>query len=887
MTRLIAILFILFLFAGCQKKSDMLYKGNEFSVFTDKVVQGNYESKANSRTNLVSNYVSTASDNYSRLITFKFSINEKDNEMISGEDHWIMIGDENSSPLIKFGESDGKVAENNGSKLPVNYLYTFRLDMSEVLEAFDKQGYYEAFDGSRIAKSDFKGVYIAGGSEPLTWDFSNLEENNLELKDENHDGIYELTVLLNPTSSDEHQAKQWNLSRNVAAKPAYHSEQIIVDALYNLALEEALLNIEPDSTLRTGAKWGGVWTRDVSYSTLLAFAYHEPEVAKISLMKKVKRGRIVQDTGSGGAWPVSSDRTTWALAAWEIYKVTGEEEWLEYAFDVIKNTLDDDMKTLRSGTTGMYKGESSFLDWREQTYPKWMSNMDIYVSENLGTNVVHYQAHIILAEMARLLNKPSEEYLQRANEIKTGINKYLWMEDKGYYAQYLYGRNSLIQSPRFEALGEALAVLFDVADKNQAESILSNSPVTEFGTTCIYPQIPGIPPYHNNGIWPFVQSFWNIAAAKVGNEVALEHGLASIYRAAALFLSNYENFVAENGDYVGTEINSHRMLWSMAGNLAMVHRLFIGMHFDVDGIRFNPVIPESYKGTRTLSNFKYRKAVLDIEVDGFGNEIEFFMLDGHAIDNAFFPSELEGKHNVHIKMKNKSFSSFGINLVANKFSLPNPQIKFENSKITWNPVKEAKSYKIYRDGAFLKSTSTEYFIPEKKGFSEYSVTAVDDEGSESFGSEPSANYSSENELVFELENYISPSSANYTNFSGTGFIETSYTTNTEIEVPVTVETPGSYLIDLRYSNGTGPWNTDNNCAIRSLYVNNDYQGVQVFPQRGQDEWSDWGWSNSTRVKLLKGSNNIKLIFEEWNNNMDGKINTAMLDKIRLIKLDTE
>ena len=103
----------------------------------------------------------------------------------------------------------------------------------------------------------------------------------------------------------------------------------------------------------------------------------------------MKRSRIIQDTGSGGAWPVSSDRTTWALAAWEIYKVTGDEEWLNYAFNVIKNTLDDDLKTLRSETTGMYKGESSFLDWREQTYPKWMSNMDIYVSENLGTNVVH------------------------------------------------------------------------------------------------------------------------------------------------------------------------------------------------------------------------------------------------------------------------------------------------------------------------------------------------------------------------------------------------------------------------------------------------------------------------------------------------------------------
>ena len=52
----------------------------------------------------------------------------------------------------------------------------------------------------------------------------------------------------------------------------------------------------------------------------------------------------------------------------------------ETACTVIKNTLDDDYKTLRDEKTGMYHGESSFLDWREQTYPKWMSNMDIYVS---------------------------------------------------------------------------------------------------------------------------------------------------------------------------------------------------------------------------------------------------------------------------------------------------------------------------------------------------------------------------------------------------------------------------------------------------------------------------------------------------------------------------
>ena len=102
---------------------------------------------------------------------------------------------------------------------------------------------------------------------------------------------------------------------------------------------------------------------------------------------------------------------------------------------------------------------------------------------------------------------------------------------------------------------------------------------------------------------------------------------------------------------------------------------------------------------------------------------------------------------------------------------------------------------------------------------------------------------------------------------------------------VSVQTAGSYLIDFRYSNGTGPWKTDNNCSLLSLYVNGDYQGVQVFPQRGQDEWSDWGWSNSTKINLYEGSNNIKLVLEDWNTNMDGEINTAMLDNVRIISFD--
>jgi len=884
MKQYLSILLILIAGISCtEKKPAILYQSPEFMVYSDKVVQGSFTAQVESPTKIVSNYRSLAHENFSRLVTFKFCINEKDNEKRSGADHWVVIGDgEHQSPVIAFGQEDAPNPGDPGTKLPVNYEYTFKLDMNPVLKQFAEKGYYETFDGTRIAKDDFKAVYIAGGTEPLTWDFVNLEEKAFDLKDPDGDGIYEISVVFNPFDEKENQTKTWTLSQDISMKPSYKSDQPLVDALFNLSLEEARLNIEPDSTLRTGAKWGGVWTRDVSFSTLLAFAYHEPKVAQISLMKKVKRGRIVQDTGSGGAWPVSSDRTSWALAAWEIYKVTGDEVWLKTAFEVIKNTLADDEKTIRSPKTGMNRGESSFLDWREQTYPKWMSNMDIYVSENLGTNAVHYQANIILAEMAKLLGEPNDSYLKRAEEIKAGVNQYLWMADKGYYGQYLYGRSSLILSPRFEALGEAFTVLFGIADVEQAKSVMDKSPVTTFGTTCIYPQIPGIPPYHNNGIWPFVQSFWNLAAAKAGNETALLHGLAAIYRPGALFLTNYENMVAQNGDYVGTEINSDRMLWSMAGNLAMVHRVFVGINFEPDGIRFQPVIPTAYGGTKTLSNFSYRKAKLDITVKGYGNQIASFKLDGKVSDVPFIPSSLEGKHTIEIEMANNNFGATKINLVPNKFSLTNPQVKIIDIQLVWEAIPGAGSYNIYKNGEVVKTISENRFEVNTNEFAEYKVIALDNEKIESFSSEPVLVGNDADKRIVEVESAVAKSNLPYTNFSGNGFVEISSSKNREISINITVPEAGNYLLDCRYANGTGPWNTDNNCGIRSVYTNGNYSGVWVFPQRGTGEWSDWGFSNTIETSLNKGSNQLKLKFEDWNINMDGEINDALLDYVRVI-----
>ncbi|MDE5874774.1 MAG: hypothetical protein K2H15_03930, partial [Muribaculaceae bacterium] len=54
------------------------------------------------------------------------------------------------------------------------------------------------------------------------------------------------------------------------------------------------------------------------------------------------------------------------------------------------------------------KGETSFIDWREQSYPKWMQTADISQSEAMGTNVLYAAAMECASEMAEVLGKKKE-----------------------------------------------------------------------------------------------------------------------------------------------------------------------------------------------------------------------------------------------------------------------------------------------------------------------------------------------------------------------------------------------------------------------------------------------------------------------------------------------
>ena len=49
------------------------------------------------------------------------------------------------------------------------------------------------------------------------------------------------------------------------------------------------------------------------------------------------------------------------------------------------------------------------------------------------------------AEIASILGDTADarKYSERADAMAKAINRELWMDDKGYYAMYLYGRDIL------------------------------------------------------------------------------------------------------------------------------------------------------------------------------------------------------------------------------------------------------------------------------------------------------------------------------------------------------------------------------------------------------------------------------------------------------------
>jgi hypothetical protein len=272
--------------------------------------------------------------------------------------------------------------------------------------------------------------------------------------------------------------------------------------------------------------------------------------------------------------------------------------------DTLRTTLDNDRLVAFDEVSGLYNGEQSFLDWREQSYSEWVKDELTYMatSSALSTNVLYFMA---LEQAASLATASGEQglaarYSRWAGDLKVAINKQLWLPQYGLYSSLTAGHFDRQPLVKFDWLGQSLAVISGVADAEQRARILASYPHGPMGPPVIFPQQPNMPIYHNRALWPFVTAFGLHAAVKGDNPLVANSAYDSLIRGAALNLSNMENYEwlsglamwedADAPDLKGPVINSQRQLWSVGAYLGMVIEGVFGLQRDGDSLRVNPYV---------------------------------------------------------------------------------------------------------------------------------------------------------------------------------------------------------------------------------------------------------------------------------------------------------
>ena len=512
---------------------------------------------------------------------------------------------------------------------------------------------------------------------------------------------------------------QFTSYKEDAALPRVRSGNLAFDALFALALHEmrqdSVSEIRdgnyngnapiPCDCFETGEKWHYVWTRDLSYAADLGLAMLDPQRVRNSLEFKLSGWRdgvtkaapvagtpdglqIAQDTGSGGSWPVSTDRVVWAFAAEETLNNLAPAERQAFAARALKalsNTIENDRIAAFDGTSGLYTGEESFLDWRDQSYAAWITSdlASMASSAALSTNVGHYKALRLAAQLAREQgdDKRAARYGDWADALKRAINTRLWLPEEGMYSSLTAAHFDGAPLHKFDWLGQALAIVTGVADAAQTRSILSRYPHGPMGAPVIWPQQQGMPVYHNRALWPFVTAYGLRAAALGGHAGVADAAYESLIRGAALNLSNMENLEWLSGqpvlldeqhpELIGPVINSRRQLWSVGGYIGMVVRSMFGVSATAGGIRVQPFVTAKLRagmigleGVATLRNLRLQGHAIDVTLRlpaqaggagaGVGTgvgiyAVERILLNGQPVGQDIRWDQLHGENTLEIR----------------------------------------------------------------------------------------------------------------------------------------------------------------------------------------------------------------------------------------------
>ena len=470
--------------------------------------------------------------------------------------------------------------------------------------------------------------------------------------------------------------------------PYLQTNIAVINDAYRIAIGDLMTNVQiyksgllqrPSYVILAGLDYDRPWTRDASVNAWNGASLIIPDVAKNTLLSVLKREHGQVRIG-GQYW----DCIVWATGAWHHYLVTGDKEFLRTAYKAVKNTLQHLEENEFDARYHLFRGpgwsdgiaaypdfyantngESGILSWPRYNADKISRPGYGIPMMALSTNCLYYNAYVVAQKMAdELAVKTDGRYLRKAAQLKTAINEHLRDENLKTFKFFIDPYKNYDYQ---EALGNAYAILFGIADEGRRRLIFANQYVAPAGVPCVWPNVPRYNRKdgmsfgrHSGTVWPQIQGFWADAAARNGRVNIFSHELFNLAQHARRDKQFAEIYHPITGRiYGGLQERgaqgivlwraTSRQTWAATAFIRMIFMGLIGMRVDADGIRFQPCVPDDFDRIK-LTRFRYRQIDIDIEITGHGNKIAQILPNGKPTKQAFIPNEAKLPQKIVIKM---------------------------------------------------------------------------------------------------------------------------------------------------------------------------------------------------------------------------------------------
>ncbi len=432
----------------------------------------------------------------------------------------------------------------------------------------------------------------------------------------------------------------WHPNHEICKFPDVFTGINTFDAAYRVALD-ILYRCSGDEFARPGEKglWSagyfqgygegfGVWVRDTAHVAIRTGNLLDPEGARRSLLYTTMGG--FDNAVDGIGMPI--------VGICDYYLATGDltlarDTWTNLKSRIVR--LEERFDKSR----GLIAAEQSTSN---DAFPEPECG-----GFSLATEIYYMEAFRAMARMGRHLGEKPEltgKWVEMGQLLLNNIRTQYWKDTAGYFTSGPAGSESY-RCDYWETSGQEMAIWprYGIASGEQRKKILgklSQTAMNEFGINVFpYREEPG---HFCNAAWVAWTAGIAAAAGKEGQLDLLMQLMAQQVRNCVMNKTFYEVV-----DYnTGRAWRWPGQLWHAAGFLSYFYLGVLGMEYEEDGLYLAPAVPEPLAGLR-LVDFRYRKAVLDISVDGWGTHCAMKM-DGAAAGH--IPAQLEGRHRIELFM---------------------------------------------------------------------------------------------------------------------------------------------------------------------------------------------------------------------------------------------